>query len=190
MLYCLSRIPGINRLSGNVRQLLRRVDTDVPNWNDSGDLAPWTKTNLIASEMMVMMMIMVMMMMMIIIIIIITTVVIIVVITIIFIIIIITVIGIIIYKGMNALLLIRCIDLSGPCITNVFATCRKNFSQWERSFLWKLRCHWLKFLRRVAKTLVIQGPVVLVVYLNVGTVRALHCTNSDRVPPVIIVSLS
>ena len=46
----------------------------------------------------------------------------------------------------------------GPCITNVIATCRKNFSQWESSFLWKLRCHWLKFLRRVAKTLVIQGP--------------------------------
>ena len=47
----------------------------------------------------------------------------------------------------------------GPCITNVIATCRKNFSQWESSFLWKLRFHWLKFLRRVAKTLVIQGPV-------------------------------
>ena len=47
---------------------------------------------------------------------------------------------------------------AGPCITNVIATCRKNFSQWESSFLWKLRCHWLKFLRRVAKTLVIQGP--------------------------------
>ena len=49
----------------------------------------------------------------------------------------------------------------GPCITNVIATCRKNFSQWERSFLWKLRCHWLKFLRRVAKTLVIQGPALV-----------------------------
>ena len=46
---------------------------------------------------------------------------------------------------------------AGPCITNVIATCRKNFSQWERSFLWKLRCHWLKFLWRVA---VIQGPVL------------------------------
>ena len=46
----------------------------------------------------------------------------------------------------------------GFCITNVIATCRKHFSQWERSFLWKLRCHWLKFLRHVAKTLVIQGP--------------------------------
>ena len=42
----------------------------------------------------------------------------------------------------------------GPCITNVFATWRKNFSQWHRSFQRKL-----KFLRRVAKTLVIQGPV-------------------------------
>ena len=50
---------------------------------------------------------------------------------------------------------------TGPCITNVFATCRKNFSQWESSFLWKLRCHWLKFLQRVAKTLVIQGPACL-----------------------------
>ena len=49
---------------------------------------------------------------------------------------------------------------AGPCITNVIATCRKNFSQWESSFLWKLRCHWLKFLRRVAKTLVIQGPAL------------------------------
>ena len=37
----------------------------------------------------------------------------------------------------------------------------QNFSQWERSFLWKLRCHWLKFLRHVAKTLVIQGPGLL-----------------------------
>ena len=49
----------------------------------------------------------------------------------------------------------------GPCITNVIVTCRKNFSQWESSFLWKLRCHWLKFLRRVAKTLVILGPGAL-----------------------------
>ena len=54
----------------------------------------------------------------------------------------------------------------GPCITNVIATCRKNFSQWESSFLWKLRCHWLKFLRRVAKTLVIQGPGSLHHLLN------------------------
>ena len=48
--------------------------------------------------------------------------------------------------------------ISGPCITNVFATRRKNFSQWHRSFQRKLLSHWLKFLRHVAITLVIQGP--------------------------------
>ena len=37
----------------------------------------------------------------------------------------------------------------GPCITNVFATRRKNFSQWHRSFQRKLLSHWLKFLRHV-----------------------------------------
>ena len=46
----------------------------------------------------------------------------------------------------------------GPCVTNVFATRRKNFSQWHRSFQRKLLSHWLKFLRHVAITLVIQGP--------------------------------
>ena len=40
---------------------------------------------------------------------------------------------------------------AGPCITNVFVACRKNFSQWHRSFQ-------RKFLRHVAITLVIQGP--------------------------------
>ena len=49
----------------------------------------------------------------------------------------------------------------GPCITNVFATCRKNFSQWHRSFQRKLRSHWLKFLRHVAMTLVIQDPALV-----------------------------
>ena len=46
----------------------------------------------------------------------------------------------------------------GPYITNVFATRRKNFSQWHRSFQRKMLSHWLKFLRHVAITLVIQGP--------------------------------
>ena len=32
-----------------------------------------------------------------------------------------------------------------PVITNVFATRRKNFSQWHRSFQRKLLSHWLKF---------------------------------------------
>ena len=49
-------------------------------------------------------------------------------------------------------------SVPGPCITNVFATRRKNSSQWYRSFQRKLRSHWLKFLRHVAITLVIQGP--------------------------------
>ena len=48
--------------------------------------------------------------------------------------------------------------VTGPCITNVFATRRNNFSQWHRSFQRKLLSHWLKFLRHVAITLVIQGP--------------------------------
>ena len=54
----------------------------------------------------------------------------------------------------------ECIHIgrTGPCITNVFATRRKNSSQWHRSFQRKLRSHWLKFLRHVAITLVIQGP--------------------------------
>ena len=56
----------------------------------------------------------------------------------------------------------------GPCITNVFATRRKNFSQWHRSFQRKLRSHWLKFLRHVAITLVIQGPVEIALILSVG----------------------
>ena len=50
---------------------------------------------------------------------------------------------------------------TGPCITNVFATRRKNFSQWYCSFQRKLLSHWLKFLRHVAITLVIQGPGTL-----------------------------
>ena len=79
----------------------------------------------------------------------------------------------------------------GPCITNVFATCRKNFSQWESSFLWKLRYHWLKFLRRVAKTLIIQGPVLQCLRDNhpqnkrcssiKGHCRVLQCTRSPCV---------
>ena len=48
--------------------------------------------------------------------------------------------------------------VTGPCITNVFATRRKNFSQWHRSFQRKLLSHWLKLLRHVAIMLVIQGP--------------------------------
>ena len=67
------------------------------------------------------------------------------------------------HRVINPITIYECIDLkvfgkSGPCITNVFATRRKNFSQWHRSFQRKLLSHWLKFLRHVAITLVIQGP--------------------------------
>ena len=44
----------------------------------------------------------------------------------------------------------RRFGVTGPCITNVIATCIANG---RAAF-----SHWLKFLRRVAKTLVIQGP--------------------------------
>ena len=37
----------------------------------------------------------------------------------------------------------------GPCINTATWRCRKNFSQWECSFHWKLRCHWLEFLRQL-----------------------------------------
>ena len=67
-----------------------------------------------------------------------------------------------------------CFDtrLPGPCITNVFATRRKNFSQWHRSFQRKLLSHWLKFLRHVAKTLVIQGPVLFLTSSAAPTTRS------------------
>ena len=46
----------------------------------------------------------------------------------------------------------------GPCFTTATWRCRKNFSQWERSFHWKLRRHWLKFLRQRQIAVVRQGP--------------------------------
>ena len=56
----------------------------------------------------------------------------------------------------------------GPCITNVFVTRRKNFSQWHRSFQRKLRSHWLKFLR--------QGPA-LVEIMSWCWIGDNHCLN-------------
>ena len=52
---------------------------------------------------------------------------------------------------------------------------RKNFRQWERSCLWKLRCHWLKGLRQCQIAVVRQGPVWL---QRFGAVRTL-LTNGD-----------
>ena len=56
---------------------------------------------------------------------------------------------------------------TGPRITNVIATRRKNFSQRERSFIWKLRCQWPKPPRRAAKTPATQDP-------------GAHVTNAKR----------
>ena len=47
---------------------------------------------------------------------------------------------------------------AGLCLTTATWRCRKNFSQWELSFLWKLRCHWLKGLRQRQIPVVRQGP--------------------------------
>ena len=38
--------------------------------------------------------------------------------------------------------------IHGPCLTTAIWRCRKNSSQWQRSFQWKLYSHWLKFLRQ------------------------------------------
>ena len=49
---------------------------------------------------------------------------------------------------------------AGPCLTTATWRCRKNFSQWECSFHWKRRCHWLEFLRQHQIAVVRQGPVL------------------------------
>ena len=46
----------------------------------------------------------------------------------------------------------------GPCLTTAIWRCRKNSSQWQLSFQWKLDSHWLKFLRQRHVTIVRQGP--------------------------------
>ena len=62
---------------------------------------------------------------------------------------------------------------TGPCLTTATWRCRKNFSQWERSFLWKLCCHWLEGLRQRQITVVRQGPV-LYHYNVVNFLQNLH----------------
>ena len=47
----------------------------------------------------------------------------------------------------------------GPCLTTAIWRCRKNSSQWQRRFQWKLHFHWLKFLRQRHVAVVRQGPV-------------------------------
>ena len=51
-----------------------------------------------------------------------------------------------------------CRDTFESCITTAIWRCRRNFSQWQRSFQWKLRTHWLKVLRQDHVAVVIQDP--------------------------------
>ena len=48
--------------------------------------------------------------------------------------------------------------------------CRKNSSQWQHSFQWKLHSHWLQFLRQCHVAVVRQGPVPQRDYIH-GLVR-------------------
>ena len=49
-------------------------------------------------------------------------------------------------------------DRAGRCLTTATWRWRKNFSQWECSFHWKLRSHRLEFLRQRQIAVVRQGP--------------------------------
>ena len=49
-------------------------------------------------------------------------------------------------------------ESTGPCLTKAIWRCRKNSSQWQRSFQWKQHSHWLKFLRQRHVAVVRQGP--------------------------------
>ena len=50
---------------------------------------------------------------------------------------------------------------AGPCPTTAIWRRRKNSSQWQRNFQWKLHSHWLEFLRQRLVAVVRQGPGVL-----------------------------
>ena len=53
----------------------------------------------------------------------------------------------------------QCVTVSiRASLTTATWRCRKNFSQWERSCLWKLRYHWLKDLPQLQIDVVRQGP--------------------------------
>ena len=48
--------------------------------------------------------------------------------------------------------------IAGACLTTSIWRCRNLFIQWQHSFLWKLRSHWLKFLQQRHVAVVRQGP--------------------------------
>ena len=63
----------------------------------------------------------------------------------------------------------------GPCITTAIWRCRETLSQWECSFHWKLRCHWLKGLWQRHIAVVIQGLVLKWVELSHRPYKAPTC---------------
>ena len=67
----------------------------------------------------------------------------------------------------------------GPCLTTATWRCCKNLSQWERSFHWKLRCHWLEFLRQCQIAVVRQGPE-LSTQICLGMPAPLYCTLTSN----------
>ena len=71
---------------------------------------------------------------------------------------------------------------TGPCLTTATWRCRKNFSQWECSFHWKLRCHWLEFLRQRQIAVVRQGPGSLI-YKYRPISAPYSCGSRRRIAP-------
>ena len=83
-----------------------------------------------------------------------------------------------------------CALLPGPCLTTATWRCRKNFSQWECSFHWKLRCRWLEFLQQRQIAVIRQGPGPKEVWQTLFCSNIwLWCVDSitpDRVNPTAI----
>ena len=66
---------------------------------------------------------------------------------------------------------------AGPCLTTAIWRCRKNSSQWQRSFQWKLHSHWLKFLWQRHVAVVRQGPGLRLLYLGADLRVTSHYLN-------------
>ena len=83
---------------------------------------------------------------------------------------------------------IRC-PSPGPCLTTAIWCCRKNSSQWQRSFHWKLPSHWLKFLRQRHVAVVRQGPESgpwFNIKMTSYQYRKSHCVISTMGLPILV----
>ena len=70
---------------------------------------------------------------------------------------------------------------AGPCLTTAIWRCRKNSSQWQRSFQWKLRSHRLKFLRQRHVAGVRQGPGCGPRHLRIPPYQITNNSHDSRV---------